>query len=560
MKQQQALDLLKLGENVFLTGAPGAGKTFLLNRYIRYLRSYGVKVVVTASTGIAATHLGGQTIHSWSGIGIRDSLSEEGLEKICSDKRIKRNFKHAKVLIIDEISMLHARQLDMIDAVARGLLNKAAPFGGLQMVVSGDFFQLPPVVRGDDLLSFAFESAAWQEGQFQVCYLDEQHRQQNDPLLVVLNDIRTGNVGDHTKVPLRTRYKKEPIVASGIILRPTKLYARNINVDSINNRELESLSGEVHTFQMTSSGFSKQVEGLKKSCLAPEELNLKVGAQVLFVKNSPEGLYVNGTRGVVKDFEQGQGWPVIMTLDGREIVATPQEWQLLEEDVVRATISQVPLRLAWAITIHKSQGITLDAAEIDLSDAFEPGMGYVALSRVRTLAGLKLMGLNEISLQVNEEVLKRDIEMQESSRSVRSELKELAEEDKLRMQSDVLLGRFKGWLEHPLPAISTVKQKKKKVLASEIIATMVEQKMSLQEIATARNIKPETVLGYLERLKSKKSLPCIKHLLAEVSEKDFNLIMTEMVQSEDGKLKPIFEKFGGTFDYDILKLVRLSMN
>ena len=392
MTQDEALDLLTLGENVFLTGAAGAGKTWLLNTYINHLRRHGVGVAVTASTGIAATHLSGRTIHSWSGIGVRDVLTDGDLEKLLRNKRLRRNYARTKVLIIDEISMLHPHQMDMVERLARLMLEVSQPFGGLQVVLCGDFFQLPPVSRNgsDTAKKFAYESSAWESGAFRVCYLHEQHRQGDDPLLAILNEIRAGTAGEQTKIPLRTRYKREP--AGGT--RPTRLYARNINVDTINDRQLGQLEGREKSFRMESRRFPALVEGMKKSCLAPEDLRLKKGAEVMFVKNAVDGSYVNGTRGMVTGFDGDEGWPIVRTFDDDLITASPADWQLEENGVVHATISQVPLRLAWAITIHKSQGMTLDAAEIDLGDAFEPGMGYVALSRVRRLDGLKLMNLN----------------------------------------------------------------------------------------------------------------------------------------------------------------------
>src|SRR3990167_10393490 len=248
MQQNEALDLLKMGKNVFLTGAAGTGKTYLLNQYINYLKDNHVRVAITASTGIAATHIQGTTIHSWSGIGVSVSLSAQDLEKLLTNKRIKSNYKKTKVLIIDEVSMLHNHQLDMIDLIARKMLGYDQSFGGIQVVLCGDFFQLPPVSPGVMEVEkyFAFDAPAWKMADFHVCYLDEQYRQRNDPLLDVLNDIRSGTAGEHTKVPLRTRYKKEPQGAT----KATKLYSRNINVDAINDGELVGLRGQEKIFKM----------------------------------------------------------------------------------------------------------------------------------------------------------------------------------------------------------------------------------------------------------------------------------------------------------------------
>ncbi len=421
MLQEQALTILKTGKNVFLTGAAGSGKTFVLNKYIEHLNRKQVVTAVTASTGIAATHLQGMTIHSWSGIGIRDSLDKKELDKIASNERIRQHYEKTRVLIIDEISMLHPHQLDMVDKIAQTILKNEAPFGGIQVVLCGDFFQLPPVTSSVTTAEkvFAFESAAWINGGFQVCYLHEQHRQGDDPLLNILNDIRAGKAGEHTKTILRTRYKKEPLSS----VKATKLYARNVNVDTINESELLNIASEEKSFSMITKGHSGLIEGLKKSCLAPEELFLKVGAEVMFIKNDPYGDYVNGTRGIVTGFaKSAQGWPIVKTFDGKTITAYPEEWKFEDNGKVTAIISQVPLRLAWAITIHKSQGMTLDAVEVDLGDTFEPGMGYVALSRVRRLDGLKLLNLNDMALRVHPKILQQDSVFQRHSEAALEQL------------------------------------------------------------------------------------------------------------------------------------------
>lgn len=452
MTQDEALHLLKLGNNAFLTGSAGSGKTYLLNRYIRYLRRHKVGVSVTASTGLAATHLNGRTIHWWSGIGVREEMSKIHLVTLQRDKRVRKRYQNTKVLIIDEISMIHAYQLDLIDQVARHMLEPLLPFGGLQVVLCGDFFQLPPVAsESTTSTSFAFNSIAWETAQFCTCYLHEQHRQGDDPLLNVLNDIRTGHTGEHTKVPLRTRYKKAPVGS----LQPTKLFARNVNVDSINHQELTALQGTEKCFQMTTHGSAPLVEALIRSCPAPSELKLRIAAKVMFIKNASDGSYVNGTLGKVKSFDS-DGLPVVETFDGNIVVAEYDDWKYEEDDRVLATISQVPLKLAWAITVHKSQGMTLDAAEIDLSDAFEPGMGYVALSRVRSLSGLNLLGLNETALSVHPQILDRDHAFQRQSRVAANHLATLSEEERNSQQTDILINRFDGKCgaeNHPAPPL-----------------------------------------------------------------------------------------------------------
>src|ERR1035437_1380900 len=191
MTQKEALDILKMGRNVFLTGEAGSGKTFVLNEYINYLKSRAVTVAVTASTGIAATHLGGQTIHSWSGLGVRDSLSDRDIDDMMQKAYLYKRFDQTKVLILDEVSMLHHFRLDMLEWLCRQFKRNEKSFGGMQVILCGDFFQLPPVTRGEIFESqFAFQATSWQDAGFSVCYLTEQHRQNDSQYLSILNEIR----------------------------------------------------------------------------------------------------------------------------------------------------------------------------------------------------------------------------------------------------------------------------------------------------------------------------------------------------------------------------------
>ena len=410
MKQKTALDILKLGHNVFLTGPAGSGKTYLLKQYIEYLKKNNIGVAVTASTGIAATHMSGQTIHSWSGMGISDTFNEEDYTKLKKRHYHQQKFKNAKVLIIDEVSMLHAHQLDIVNAICKKFKEPFSPFGGLQVILCGDFFQLPPVAKYGQEAHFVIESETWEEMDPKICYLEEQHRQEDRQMLKVLSDIRTRSCNEKTLEIICSRENKA--IKSGIT--PTRLFTHNVNVDAINELELKKIKEKPSMFLMTSSGNEHLVGSVKKGCLAPEMLVLKKGAVVMFVKNNFERGYVNGTLGKVTGFDVN-GMPIVKTVSGRTIVATPEKWSIEDGDDDLASVTQVPLRLAWAITVHKSQGMTLDAVEMDLSKSFEYGMGYVALSRVRTLDGIKLLGINDVALKVNPKVYELDKILEEMS-------------------------------------------------------------------------------------------------------------------------------------------------
>lgn len=394
MDQSLALSIMLSGESVFLTGPAGTGKTFLLNQFIEQSKKNGKKISITATTGIAATHLNGSTIHSWSGIGIRDSFENTFFDRLSKSR--KDTIEKTNILIIDEISMLNDFRLDMIDEVCKKVRNNEKPFGGLQVVFSGDFFQLPPINRErSDKPGFAIYSYAWQELNPVICYLTEQFRQDDKNLYRVLNSIREGYNDEEILQKLLARLDTEPHISV------TELHTTNVDVDMINNKMLDKIDSEEIQYSWTTNGPKNYLENLSKSILAPEKLRLKQGALVMAVKNSSDKKFVNGSLGVVVGFLSGTNYPIIKFNNGNEIPIFPESWELRDGDRKLATITQIPLRLAWAITIHKAQGMTLDGAVIDLSKAFVEGMGYVALSRLKNLESLFLKGINGMALQTS---------------------------------------------------------------------------------------------------------------------------------------------------------------
>ncbi len=436
MTQEEALNILKTGANVFLTGEPGSGKTHTINEYVAYLKAKHVAVAVTASTGIAATHIGGMTIHSWSGIGITKNISDYDADRISNTERIAKRMKKARVLIIDEISMLDGNTLASIDKVCRAVFGKAEAFGGLQIIFVGDFFQLPPISRvGDASSEFAFVSSAWAAARPVTCYLSEQHRQADGEFLELLSAIRANAI---TKEHRATLDNRNNILDDEGLHDITKLYSHNADVDAMNSYELAKLEHAPKTFHMKSTGPKNIVAQLQKGCLSPKELVLKEAAVVMFTKNSQAQGFVNGTLGEVTGFDGFTKYPIVQTKDGREITVEPMDWMIEDNGVAVARISQIPLRLAWAMTVHKSQGMSLDAAFVDLRSAFVEGQGYVALSRVRTLEGLFLAGYNERALTVHPSVLAYDELFRRSSESVASEFAALPETDIRHMHSNFL--------------------------------------------------------------------------------------------------------------------------
>ncbi len=428
MNQRQALALLEAGHNILLTGAAGSGKTHLLNKFISRARAKGKTVAVTATTGLAATHLGGTTIHAWSGMGVHDQLTPYmigGLSKSRLD-----NIQKAEVLIIDEISMLHDFRFDMLDELLRAVRRSERPFGGLQIVVCGDFFQLPPINRqGNRQGGFIVNAAAWKQGQFTVCYLEGTHRQKDDSEFAsFLQAMRRGDVSEvqYERLMERMESFRDPFESI------TKLHTTNADVDTINDRQLQHIESRGYTYHMETTGKKQYVESLKKSCLASEVLTLKEGALVMCIKNAQDKKYVNGSIGVVVAFAPLTNYPVVALKSGEEITIKPDTWELTDGDTRRAQLTQIPLRLAWAITVHKSQGMTLDAAEIDLSRAFTPGMGYVALSRVKNMSSIYLLGMNAMALRVSEEATAIEDMLQRSSSDAIAQHAEVFEEAEKR--------------------------------------------------------------------------------------------------------------------------------
>ncbi|MFH1456899.1 MAG: helix-turn-helix domain-containing protein [Patescibacteria group bacterium] len=543
MKQTQALDILKMGKNVFLTGSAGSGKTYVLNSYIEYLKKHKIGVGITAATGIAATHLGGTTIHSWSGIGIKDKLSNNDIKFLLKKPYLKKHFFNNDVLIIDEISMLHANQLDLVNNLCQAFRQSIQPFGGLQIILSGDFFQLPPIGKNNQIAQWATESEVWQNMDLNICYLTEQYRQEDIVFLNILNEIRNGKVSPYSKKLLFERLNKtlddKP--------EPTKLYTHNVDVENINLQELSKINSQPYSYLMKSRGNKKVSEILKKSCLAPENLVIKKGAKVMFVKNNFEQGVVNGTVGRVIDFDENN-FPIILTTKGQAVTAYPTEWTIDEDGRAIAQIRQLPLRLAWAITVHKSQGLSLDLAEVDLSKSFIPGMGYVALSRIRSLDGLFLKGLNEMALHVDQNILKTDKQFRSKSEETIGILKKFSEEEKNKAQKIFVKNNF----EKPIII------KNKKISNKEKTKELVKKRLSIEKIADEQGFTKGTIVNHIEELlKTKKLIPDdIKYLLPDT--KDYKKIKLAFDKCGWEKLKPVFEYLEEKYDYDILKLVRMS--
>jgi len=557
MTQDRALDILKTGGNVFLTGEPGAGKTYVINKYIAYLEACKVKVAVTASTGIAATHIGGMTIHAWSGIGARDALSSYDLDAIATNEKIVRRVKKVQVLVIDEISMLDGKIIDMVNAVCRTIRQNGEPFGGIQVVFVGDFFQLPPVTRQGDMMRYAFESRGWEESRPMVCYLTDQYRQEDEMLLGLLKSIRSNDTEEEHFTLLQ---EQKEIGFEGI--EPTKLYTHNADVDAVNSGKLAELPGKSRTFKMSGKGNKLMQQGLAKNCLSPELLELKEEAMVMCTKNNFEAGYVNGTLARVVSFDAVDGLPLIETTEGKKIKMEPTNWSLSEDSKVLAEVTQIPLRLAWAITVHKSQGMSLDAAEIDLSKAFVFGQGYVALSRVRTLTGLKMLGMSPTALRVDPKIVQVDARFREEAEDAESAFEELGEEETELMHTQFVQACGGTYVSGDIAAPE--KKGYERVQKESTYALTRESLLkgnTVSQIAKERSVGETTVWAHLEKLVEDQDVTeaQLAPLVAGVDdwEEVFGYLQDIMDEEGSEKLKPIFVAAEEQYDYSTIRLARM---
>lgn len=408
--------------NIFITGGAGTGKTYLATKLINYLKKKRITYGVVAPTGIASSHLNGTTIHSAFGLGVKSKLTEKDTRQILSNKWNKKRFDDWQVLIIDEVSMVSHELFDTISELLKDARGNSNPFGGVRVVVIGDFFQLPPIIKGNKSNKlFAFQSKVWKESNFISCYLTEKHRQaKGDTLISVLDAIRENRV-------LKEHLDLLDSVIGEQGENTSKLYTHNVNVDKINREELDKLPSKEFIFKAGERGNSYEIDRIFKNSLVERTLTIKKGAVVMMIKNSKDKGYVNGTLATVVSISQTR---IIVDIDGIHSEIEREEWDIKDEDKVIAKITQFPIKLSWAITIHKSQGMTLGVGKcyIDLSRTFEVGQGYVALSRVKSLDSIVLGGYNEKSLCVHPMVLKVDPYIKRASEKFEKEFSYLINE------------------------------------------------------------------------------------------------------------------------------------
>lgn len=393
--QQEAYSFMKEGKSVFITGSAGTGKTSCIKLFIKLYKESKI-MGITSTTGISALLFGGTTLHSFLGIGLGKGSVEELCSKIFKRSYLRKRWCELETLIIDEVSMLSPVLFDKLEEIARRVRYNERPFGGIQLILSGDFCQLPCI--GTD--TFCFESKMWSKCVDHTVYLSEIIRQKDLDFQECLNNVRIGYISSKTRKLLKSRVRVE--LKNNFGVRPTKLYSTNYSVDYINNKELDVLAEsdpdfyeykmETHIYKGVKNPKS-MIEKYKKKCSVPETIQLCVGAQVMLLYNLDldNGL-VNGSRGVIKGF--CDDLPVVKFLNGRELVIDYYTWEVEELGKKIMRVIQIPLKLAYALTIHRSQGCSLDYVELDLSNIFEYGQAYVGLSRVKNLEGLSILGID----------------------------------------------------------------------------------------------------------------------------------------------------------------------
>lgn len=428
-EQQIAFDKYVEGHNIFITGPGGVGKSALIKKIYEHANRRLKNICVTAMTGCAAVLLNckAKTLHSWAGVGLANGSIETLVKKIMKSKTSKITWKTTNILVIDEISMLSLKLFETLNQIGKIIRNSQKPFGGIQLIFSGDFYQLPPVGNKDDpdTSKFCFESNDWNSVIHRNCQiqLTKIFRQTDDTYRTILNQIREGKIKRKTNDLLLQYVGRE--LSENLIIEPTKLYPTKNKVDHINNYKMDLLNTQMREYEIkyiydtemsksdktarthfTPSDIKNELDYLSNNLLCENKLKLKIGAQVMCIINmqSDKGFEIcNGSQGIVTGFCEITNNPIVKFNNGTVMNMSSHTWT--SEKIPGIGISQIPLILAWALTIHKSQGSTLEVAEIDVgSGIFECGQTYVALSRVRSIDGLYLKSFDVSKIKINKKV------------------------------------------------------------------------------------------------------------------------------------------------------------
>ncbi len=397
-EQAYALDMCESGENIFLTGGAGSGKSYVVREFMK--NKDDKMMPILASTGAAAVLLGGRTFHSFFGLGIMEGGAQATLKRILENKATLKRIKKVEGVVIDEISMIPGEALMVAELISQQARESTLPWGGMRVIAVGDFGQLPPVARFGQKRDWCFLNDVWKKTDFQICELKLNQRIQNNEFLNVLDDIREGQLTERAREFLQDRTKAHDEDHPG-----TRLFPRREQSETYNQKKLTEINEDELIVDSIYLGEQKYIDFLAKSAPVPMQLKLKVGCQILFLKNDMQKRWVNGTRGTLVSFEADH--LIIRKNGGREVKVEKISFSLLDADAkVKASVIQFPVNLAYATTIHKSQGATLDELWCDLGSLWEPGHAYVALSRLRDPSGLHIVRWSPKSFIIDPEVKK----------------------------------------------------------------------------------------------------------------------------------------------------------
>ncbi len=536
--QTKALDILERQGNVFLTGAAGTGKSFLLNRYLKDKPSEAFPVV--ASTGAAAVLIGGRTFHSFFGLGIMEGGIEETVLRALRSRKLTHRLLAACCVVIDEVSMLSGTTLMAAERIARAARNRDEPWGGLRIIVVGDFAQLPPVTPGAMQKDWAFLHQAWRDSAFVPALMSTVMRTKDSDFLDILNFVRAGTVNDDVRAFLdaRTGYANDDTEG-------TRLYAHRHSADAYNHRRLDAIPGQPRAFETEYAGEARVLESAKRAMPIPDVLLIKEGALVMMRKNDPSEpqVYVNGSLGHIRRIEDEL--LVIELLSGDVVEVEKQKFSYLDGDGKELlTAWNFPVTLAWATTIHKAQGASLDALIVDLASLWEPGQAYVALSRVRNAGALYVERWNPSSIRAEPLVT-------QLYDSLADEMNAYVPRPLFTFEARTYIPEIDG--RSDIPKRSGQTRQKRAALIREMLAACAP----LDAIVARVGVKPDRVLLYIEQFIEEGTPVHVQYLLEQVP--DAARIRVAFEECGTDRLKPAYEALGERIPFTTLRLVRCAM-
>jgi ATP-dependent DNA helicase PIF1 len=529
--QQSALDILTREGNVFLTGAAGTGKSFLLEQYLKGKPSEAFPVV--ASTGAAAVLIGGRTFHSFFGLGIMEGGIEATIARAMKSRKLIQRLQRACCVVIDEVSMLSGNTLSAAEQISRKLRNINAPWGGLRIIAVGDFAQLPPVTPGAMQKDWAFMHDVWEESAFHPALLSTVMRTQDTEFLDILNYVRAGTVNDEVRDFLNSRMENASLQTEG-----TRLYPHRAKADEYNLRRLHSIPGNIRSFETQYVGDERVLESAKRVVPIPDVLQIKEGALVMMRKNdvSEDRLYVNGTLGHVRSITEDVLY--VQLLSGENIELEKEKFSCLDGDGNELMAAwNFPVTLAWATTIHKAQGASLDRMIVDLAALWEPGQAYVALSRVRSTEGLYIERWTPGSIKA--EPLVTDFY------------------NGMVGQTFTMRPLYTPHIAAPADSRKEAESEGVREKRGKEIREMIANQMSLDEMSEASGIKTDRVIMYMEDF-LEQGIPLeLGYLISGIPEA--SRIREAFEECGATRLKPVFDALQEEVPYTTIRLVRCAL-